>query len=70
MVYREKTSKYLMEQWKSKPMYGQFLRHSKDLSSNDTWQMASERGTQERDRRDDNDCTKPNTKNKIHSENH
>ena len=29
--------------------------------------MASERVTQERDRRDDDGCTRPSTKNKIHS---
>ena len=32
--------------------------------------MASERGTQERDRRDDNGCTRPNAKSKIHSKSH
>ena len=37
-VYREKTSKSRMEEWQSKPMHGQFLRQTKDLSSNDTWQ--------------------------------
>ena len=26
-----------MEEWQSKPMHGQFLRQTKDLSSNDTW---------------------------------
>ena len=37
-VYREKMSKSRMEEWKSKPMHCQFLRQTKDLSSNDTWQ--------------------------------
>ena len=37
-VYREKSSKSRMEEWQSKPMHGQFLRQTKDLSSNDTWQ--------------------------------
>ena len=32
--------------------------------------MASERGTQERYRRDDNGCTRPSTKNKMHSKSH
>ena len=32
--------------------------------------MASERGTQERDGRDDNGCTRPSTKTKIHSKIH
>ena len=27
-----------MEEWKSKPMHGKFLRQTKDPSSNDTWQ--------------------------------
>ena len=36
-VYREKTSKSRMEEWKSNPMHGQFLRQTKDLFSNDTW---------------------------------
>ena len=35
-VYREKTSKSWMKEWQSKPMHGQFLRQTKDLSSNDT----------------------------------
>ena len=34
----EKTSKSWMDDWQSKPMHGQFLRQTKDLSSNDTWQ--------------------------------
>ena len=37
-VYRERTSKSRMEDWQNKPMHGQFLRQTKDLSSNDTWQ--------------------------------
>ena len=37
-VYREKTSESRMEEWQSKPMHGQFLKQTKDLSSNDTWQ--------------------------------
>ena len=37
-VYRERTSKSRMEEWQNKPMHGQFLRQTKDLSSNDTWQ--------------------------------
>ena len=37
-VYREKTSKSRMEEWQSKPMHVQFIRHTKDLSSTDTWQ--------------------------------
>ena len=32
--------------------------------------MASARETQERNRRDDNGCTRPSTKNKIHSKSH
>ena len=36
-VYREKT-KSRMEEWQSKPIHCQFLRQTKDLSSNDTWQ--------------------------------
>ena len=35
-VYREKTSKSRMEDRQNKPMHGQFLRQTKDLSSNDT----------------------------------
>ena len=35
---RGKTSKSRMKEWQSKPMHGQFLRQTKDLSSNDTWQ--------------------------------
>ena len=27
-----------MNEWQNKPMHGQFLRQTKDLSSNDTWQ--------------------------------
>ena len=37
-VYRERTSKSSKEDWQNKPMHGQFLRQTKDLSSNDTWQ--------------------------------
>ena len=37
-VYGERTSKSRMEDWQNKPMHGQFLRETKDLSSNDTWQ--------------------------------
>ena len=37
-VYKEKTSKSRIEEWQSKPMHGLFLRKTKDLSSNDTWQ--------------------------------
>ena len=37
-AYRERTPKSRMEEWQSKPMHGQFLRQTKDLSSNDTWQ--------------------------------
>ena len=37
-VYKERTSKFRMEDWQNKPMHGQFLRQTKDLSSNDTWQ--------------------------------
>ena len=37
-VYRKKTSKLQMEEWQSKPMHGQFLKLTKGLSSNDTWQ--------------------------------
>ena len=37
-VYGEKTSKSWMEEWQSKAMHGQFLRQTKDPSSNDTWQ--------------------------------
>ena len=37
-LYREKTSKSRIEEWQSKPMHGQFLRQTKDLSSNDSWQ--------------------------------
>ena len=35
-IYREKKSKSKREEWQSKPMHGQFLRQTKDLSSNDT----------------------------------
>ena len=35
-AYRERTPKSKMEEWQSKPMHGQFLRQTKDLSSNDT----------------------------------
>ena len=37
-VYRKRTSKSRMGEWQSKPMHGQFLRQTKNLSSNDTWQ--------------------------------
>ena len=37
-VYRERTSKSQREDWQNKPMHGQFLRQTKDLSRNDTWQ--------------------------------
>ena len=36
-VYGEKTSKSWIEDWR-RPMPGQFLRQTKDLSSNETWQ--------------------------------
>ena len=35
-VYKEKTSNSRMEDWQNKPMHAQFLRQTKDLSSNDT----------------------------------
>ena len=34
LIYREKTSKSRMEEWQSKPIHGQFLRQTKDLSTN------------------------------------
>ena len=37
-VYRERTSKSRLDEWQNKPMYGQFLRQTKDMSSNDAWQ--------------------------------
>ena len=37
-VYKERTSKSRIDEWQNKPMHGQFLRQTKDLSSNDTWQ--------------------------------
>ena len=37
-VYRDKTSKSWTDEWQNMPMHGQFLRQTKDLSSNDTWQ--------------------------------
>ena len=37
-VYWERTSKSRMDAWQNKPMHGQFLRQTEDLSSNDTWQ--------------------------------
>ena len=37
-VYRKRTSKSRMKDRQNKPMHGQFLRQTKDLSSNDTWQ--------------------------------
>ena len=37
-VYRERTSKSWMDEWQNKPMHGQCLRQTNDLSSNDTWQ--------------------------------
>ena len=37
-IYRERTSKSWMEKWQNKLMHGQFLRQTKDLSNNDTWQ--------------------------------
>ena len=37
-VYKKRTSKFRMEDWQNKPMRSQFLRQTKDLSSNDTWQ--------------------------------
>ena len=36
--YRERISKSQMEEWQRKPVYGQFLRQTKDLSRNDTYQ--------------------------------
>ena len=69
-VYREKTLKSQMEEWQSKPMHGQFLRQIKDLSSNDTWQWLQRGELKKRDRKDDNGCTRPSTKNKIYSKSH
>ena len=43
-VYRERTSKSQMEDWQNKPMHDQFLRQTKDLSSNDTWQWLQREG--------------------------
>ena len=37
-VFKERTSKSRKEDWQNKPMHGRFLRQTKDLSSNDTWQ--------------------------------
>ena len=36
-VYRKRTSKSRMDKWQNKPMHGQFLKQTKDLSSKDTW---------------------------------
>ena len=36
-VYKEITSKSLMDEWQNKTMHGQFLRQTKYPSSNDTW---------------------------------
>ena len=66
-VYRERTSKPRMEEWQSKPMHGQFLRQTKDLSTNDTWQWLQRGELKKRGRRDDNSCTRPSTRNKMHS---
>ena len=46
-LYREKTSKSQMKEWQSKPMHGQFLRQTKDLSSNDIWQWFQRELTKE-----------------------
>ena len=43
-VYRERTSKSQMEDWQNKPMHDQFLRQTKDLSSNDIWQWLQRGG--------------------------
>ena len=37
-AYKEKTSKTRMERWQNKPMHGQFLRDTKNLASNNTWE--------------------------------
>ena len=37
-VNRERTPKPRMEGWQNKPMHGPFLRQTKDLSRDDTWQ--------------------------------
>ena len=37
-VYKERTSKSWMDKCQNKPMHGKFLRQTKDLSSNGTWQ--------------------------------
>ena len=56
-----------MEEWQSKPMHGQFLRQTKDLSSNDTWQWL-QRG--ELKKKTEGMIMvaqdRPSTKNKIH----
>ena len=46
-IYREKTSKSRMEEWQSKPMHGQFLRQTKDLSSNETCHSFRERNSRQ-----------------------
>ena len=69
-VHREKTSKSWMEEWQSKPMHGQFLRQTKDLSSNDTWQWL-QRGELKKETEGMIMAAKDQpTKNKIHSKSH
>ena len=68
-VYRERTSNSWMAEGLNKIMHGHFLRQTRDLSSNDTWQWL-QRGELKKKTRNDNGCTRSSTKNKIHSKSH
>ena len=37
-VYKERITKHRLEEWHRKPMHGQFIRQTKELASNETWQ--------------------------------
>ena len=69
-VYKERTSKSWMENWKNKPKHGQFLRKTKDLSSNDTWQWLQGGELKKETEGMNNGCSRSSTKNKIHSKRH
>ena len=59
-----------MEDWHNKPMHGQFLRQTKDLSSNDTWQWL-QRGELKKETEGMIMAAQESiTKNKIHSKSH
>ena len=67
---KEKTSKSRMKEWQSQPLHGQFLRQTKDLSNNDTWQWLQKGKLKKETERMIMAAQNQNTKNKIHSKSH